>query len=131
MTQHGLKFALRLTSDVHVVQIKTERDSTEDLSDNWALLVGSRARTAGIAEPKLVILTSNYRRFFSPFIDFISGLEKDNPGRDIVVVVPELVMKPLAASVLHNNRGSILRTLLRMQCSSRVVVVDTPYHLHE
>ncbi len=44
MTQHGLKFAIRLSPEVYVVQIKTERDNTEDLSDNWTLLVGSRAR---------------------------------------------------------------------------------------
>ncbi len=129
ITQNGLKFALRMSHDVYMVQIKTERDSTEDFSDNWALLVGSRAKAAGIPEPKLVILASDYRRFFSPFVDFINKLEQDNPSRDIVVVVPELVVSRWYESALHNNRGAILRTLLRMRCGSRVVVVDTPYHL--
>ncbi len=129
LAQHGLKFALRLSTDVHVVQVRTETDSIEDLSDNWELLIESPARAAGIAPPKLTILTSSYRRFFTPFVDFVMELERTHPNRDIVVVIPDLVMNHWYEGLLHNNRGAFLRTLLRRRCSSRVVVVDTPFHL--
>jgi amino acid transporter len=129
MTQHGLKFALRLSSDVYMVQVRTERDTIEDLSDNWQLLIGNPARQAGIPEPKLVVLTSGYRQFFSPFVDFVRDLEAKNPDRDVVVVIPDLVMSRWYESILHNNRGAVLRTLLRLRCGSRVVIVDTPFHL--
>jgi len=129
MTQHGLKFALRLSSDVYVVQVKTETDNTEDLSDNWELLIASPAHAAKISPPKLVILTSNYRQFFKPFVDFVLRLSHDNPKRDVVVVIPDLVMNHWYENILHNNRGAFLRTLLRLRCSSRVVVVNTPFHL--
>jgi hypothetical protein len=33
--------------------------------------------------------------------------------------------------LLHNNRGSFLRTLLRLRCSSRTVVVNTPFRLQD
>lgn len=129
LTQHGLKFALRLSPDVYVVQVKTETDNIEELSDNWRLLITSPAHTAKIAEPKLVILTSDYRQFFSPLVDFINKLSDDNPQREVVVVIPDLVMNRWYEGLLHNNRGAFLRLLLRMRCSSRVVVVDTPYRL--
>ena len=129
LTQHGLRFALRLSTDVHVVQVRTETDSIEDFADNWDLLIASRARAAGIPSPKLTILTSSYRRFFAPFVDFVSGLERAHPERDIVVVIPDLVMDHWYEGFLHNNRGAFLRTLLRRRCSSRVVLVDTPFHL--
>jgi hypothetical protein len=129
LTQHGLKFALRLSPLVYVVQVKTETDNIEDLSDNWRLLIASPAHTAKIAEPKLVILTSDYRQFFSPLVDFINKLAEDNPDREVVVVIPDLVMNRWYEGLLHNNRGAFLRVLLRMRCSSRVVVVDTPYRL--
>src|SRR5262249_58560905 len=48
LMQQGLKFALRLSPDVHVVQVKTDTDSIEDLADNWDLLIASRARAAGL-----------------------------------------------------------------------------------
>jgi len=129
VTQHGLSFALRLSKDVHVVQVRTETDDTEILSDNWDLLVCGPARVCGIVEPKLVVLTSDFRQFFKPLIDYILKLEADHPDRDIVVVIPDLVLPHWYENSLHNNRGTFLRTLLRMRCTSRVVIVNTPYHI--
>jgi amino acid transporter len=129
LTQHGLKFALRLSTDVHVVQVRTETDSIEDLSDNWELLITSPARAADIPPPKLTILTSSTRRFFGPFLDFVNALEREQPERDIVVVIPDLVLNHWYEGILHNHRGAVLRTLLRVRCGPRVVIVDTPFHL--
>jgi hypothetical protein len=129
MMQHGLKFALRLSTEVYVVQVKTETDAIEDLSDNWELLIGNPARARGIPQPKLVILTSDYRLFFQPFVDFVSRLENENPERDVVVVIPDLVMSRWYAGILHNNRGLFLRTLLRVRCGPRVHIVDAPYRI--
>jgi hypothetical protein len=129
MMQHGLRFALRVAQEIHVVQVKTERDPISDLSDNWELLIASPARARGIAEPKLVILTPDFRQFLRPFVDYVAKLERDNPERDIVVVIPDLVLGHWYEGILHNNRGLFLRTLLRRRCSSRIYIVDTPYHL--
>jgi amino acid transporter len=127
MMQQGLKFALRLSPDVYVVQVKTERDSIEDLHDNWDLLIASPARAAGIPEPMLVVLQSKFRQFLEPFVGFVNELETQNPHRDIAVVIPDLVMNNWYETLLHNNRGSFLRTLLRMRCSSRVSIIHTSY----
>jgi hypothetical protein len=45
------------------------------------------------------------------------------------VVIPELVMTRWWAALLHNNRGTLMRALLRMQCGPRVFIVDAPYRL--
>ena len=129
MMQHGLRFALRVAEEIHVVQVKTERDPIGDLSDNWELLIGSPARARGITEPRLVMLTPDFRQFLQPFVDYVAQLERDHPERDIVVVIPDLVLDHWYEGILHNNRGLFLRTLLRRRCSSRVYIVDTPYHL--
>jgi hypothetical protein len=129
MMQSGLKFALRLSDEIYVVQVKTETGSIEDLADNWELLIDNPARKAKIAPPKLVVLTSQFRQFFRPFLDFVAGLERDHPGRDIAVVVPDLIMNHWYEGLLHNNRGTFLRMMLRAQCSDRVVLISTPFHL--
>src|SRR5262249_50888035 len=131
MTQQGLKFALRLSDEIIVVQVKTETSSIEDLSDNWELLIANPARRARITQPRLVILTSQYRQFFNPFVDFVRKLSEDNPERDVAVVIPDLIMSHWYEGILHNNRGTFLRMLLRAQCSDRVVVIATPFHLHD
>ena len=131
MTQQALRFALRLTTDVYVVQIRTERDAIEDLADSWDLLIGNPARAAGIPQPKRVTLTSDVRQFFKPFVEFIQSVERDNPTKDIVVVIPDLVMTHWYEHILHNNRGAFLRTLLRQSCGPRTVVVNTPFRLQD
>jgi amino acid transporter len=130
MMQHGLKFAMRLSSDVHVVQVKRETDHIELLSDNWELLIENPARARGVPPPKLIVLQSDYRAFLKPFVDYVNELERAHPERDIVVVIPDLVMTRWYSSILHNNRGLMLRSLLRMRSASRLYIVDTPYHLH-
>jgi amino acid transporter len=128
LMQQGLKFALRLSRDVYVVQVKTETGATDELSDNWNLLIASRARSAGIPEPKLVVLQSKFRQFLEPFVGFIKELEANHPDRDIAVVIPDLVLNHWHEALLHNNRGAFLRAVIRTQCSARVVVVHTAYH---
>jgi amino acid transporter len=127
MMQQGLKFALRLSRDVYVVQVKTETDSIEDLSDNWDLLIASPAHVAGIPQPKLILLRSRFREFLEPFVSFVNQLEAEHPDREIAVVIPDLVMNHWYETMLHNNRGTFLRTLLRNRCSSRVVIIHTAY----
>jgi amino acid transporter len=131
MTQQGLKFALRLSDEIYVVQVKTETTPIEDLSDNWQLLIANPARKNRIAQPKLVILHSQYREFLNPFVEFVNKLETEHPDRDIAVVIPDLIMSHWYEGLLHNNRGEFLRITLRTQCSDRVVVINTPFHLQE
>jgi amino acid transporter len=129
MMRQGLRFAMHLSDEVFVVQVRTETDTIEDLADNWELLIGNGARAAGVPQPRLVILTSDYRQFLNPFVDFVQKLESEHPDRDIAVVIPDLVMSRWYEGLLHNNRGGLLRTLLRMRCSARVAVVHTAYRL--
>jgi len=131
MTQRGLKFALRLSDEIYVVQVKTETSTTEDLSDNWELLIANPARKARIAQPKLVVLTSAYRQFFKPFVDFVAELSENNPDRDVAVVIPDLIMSHWWEGLFHNNRGTVLRAMIRARCSDHVVVLSTLFHLHD
>jgi hypothetical protein len=131
VTQQGLKFALRLSDDIYVVQVKTETASTEELSDNWELLIANPARKNRIAQPKLAILSSPYREFLRPFVTFVQRLEAEHPDRDIAIVIPDLVISHWYQGLLHNNRAAFLRMVLRAQCSDRVVVIETPFHLRD
>jgi hypothetical protein len=94
-------------------------------------LIASRALAAGIPEPKLVVLRSSFRQFLEPFVGFVNKLEADHPDREIAVVIPDLIMNHWYEAILHNNRGTFLRTLLRNRCSSRVVIIHTSYRFSE
>ena len=93
MTHRGLQFAMRLSPDVYAVQVKAETAKMKDLTTEWARLVEEPARAANLTPPKLVVLTSTYRQFFQPLVDFVLELRDGNPTRDIVVVIPDLIVR--------------------------------------
>jgi amino acid transporter len=129
LASRGLRFAMELSPDVHGLHILTQDSTISELTTTWEELVAGPARAAGRPAPNLVLRKSTYRQFFAPLIDYVERLRDDNPDREVVVIVPDLVVRHWYHTFLHNNRGAWLRTLLRLRGGPRVVVVNTPFHL--
>jgi amino acid transporter len=129
LASRALRFGLELSPDVRALHVLREDSSICELTGVWEELVGSPSRAAGLPVPRLVLRRSTYRQFFTPFVDYVERTRDENPERDIVVVVPDLVVSRWYHAVLHNNRGAMLRALLRLRGGPRVVVVNLPYHL--
>ena len=130
LTEGGIRFALKMSPHVYAVQVKSEAAKMRDLSTDWKRLVEAPCRDADVEPPELVVLSSRFRQLFTPFINFVLQLRDDNPSRNVVVVIPDLVVYRWYQGLLHNNRGAILRTLLRLRGGPRVVIVNTPFYLH-
>ncbi|HXK18662.1 MAG TPA: amino acid permease, partial [Polyangiaceae bacterium] len=128
-SRHALRFALDLSSDVHALCILNQDTTISDLTIAWEELVAGPARAAGREPPLLVLRRSTYRQFFAPLIDYIQQQRDEHADRDIVVIVPDLVVRRWYHALLHNNRGAVLRSLLRLRGGPRVVVVNMPYYL--
>ncbi len=75
----------------------------------WTRLVEEPARAAKLPPPKLVVLTSTYRQFFQPLVEFVLELRDQHPTRDLVVVIPDLVVTRFVRSAPQSLRGRILR----------------------
>lgn len=128
LASRGLHFARRLSEDIRAVHVVT-RDSEVDLADAWERLVAAPARAAGAPVPALVVRRSRYRRFFGPLLEYVEELRRRQPERDVVVVVPTLVPRRWYQRILHNERGAILKALLRSRTDDHVIVVSVPLHL--
>jgi len=135
LTSRGLRFAVELSPDVRALHILTQdkQDTQEDvpceLARTWETLVVAPAHAAGLKAPQLVVRTSTFRQFFAPLIEYIEHLRDEHPDRDVVVIVPDLVVRRWYHALLHNNRGIILKGLLRLRGGPRVIVVNTPFYL--
>jgi amino acid transporter len=123
VTQHGLAFALGLTDEVYVAQIKTEHvaEMTDELD---------RVITPG-RRPHLVVLPSPFRELYTPFIELVRDLERRHPDRRIAVILPELVVDSWFQSLFHANRARMLQLQLLGRCCDQTVVIVAPYHVHD
>ena len=127
LTVRGLQFAVRFAPEVYAVQVKSETAKMRDLTDDWERLVAGPVRSAGLTMPKLVVLKGLE---LPPVLQAAHRLRDraarpGRPGRDVVVVIPDLVVAHWYQGVLHNNRGTILRTLLRLRGGEHVIVLNT------
>ena len=133
LTSRALRFAIELSPDVRAVHVLTQDSTICELSPFSGRSssparpmppVGGHRRGSSSSGPPSV-------QFFAPLIQYVEALRAEHPERDIVVIVPDLVVRHWYQAILHNNRGMVLKGILRLRGGPRVVVVNTPFYLAE
>ncbi len=127
-TQEALRFATSLTKDVQVVHVQSEGDGP-NASNDWQEKLNQASDACGVPAPHVVSLSSPFRTITSPLVQYVLQLEAETPGRQIAVVVPELVAARWWEYLLHNHRSTVLKALLLLQGNRRIVVINVPWYL--
>src|ERR1700677_670506 len=128
LIQKALQFALTISADIHVVHVCRE-DKKEQLKDEWARLVEEPARRAGLPVPKYVEVASPYRLVITPVVDYVLMLQVENPDRQIVLIVPELIELHWYHYFLQSNRGELMRGLMLLRGNQNIAIINLPWYL--
>jgi amino acid transporter len=128
ISERAMQFALTLSPEVHALHIGTEEE-TNDLQDNWKRLVEDPVARAGGRPPNLVSLPSPYRLIIMPILQYVLETEAQNPGRQIAVIVPELVERHWYHYPLHNQRAELLKAFLLVKGSRNIVLINVPWYI--
>jgi len=131
ITRKALRFALKISPEVYALHVADDEGAMVALEDGWNRNVQEPARAAHIAPPKLIVVYSPYRRLYAPLKQIISDLQKAQPGRDIAVIVPELVATRWYHYILHNQTASLIKAYLLLSGFRRVVVINVPWYLND
>jgi amino acid transporter len=129
MSQKGLRFALKLSPDIFVVQIRAGNKTEDDLTRRWPEYVEAPTQAAHLATPQLVVVPSPYRHVFNPLLDYILDMKRRHPDRQIAVLIPELIASRWYEHLLHNKRAAMLKALLLVRGDEDIVVVNVPWYL--
>ena len=128
--RQSLEFACRLSSEVIGVHVEPgETDHAALLTEDWERYVVAPFRECGRPVPTLKLLSSPYRFVVIPIVQFVLELSKNNPTRQIVVVIPELVEERWYEYFLHNQRARLLEWMLLARGNERIFTVSSPYYL--
>jgi hypothetical protein len=79
--------------------------------------------------PHVKVLKSPYRFVIGPIVDYALEIERKNPGRQIAVIIPELVEKHWYHNFLHNQRATWLKTALLLKGNRRIVIINVPWYV--
>ncbi len=128
VSARALQAAFAVTKKVHVVHVEHE-DGDQDFAADWDKYVKPSIRRSRLPAPEVVVLKSPYRKIVAPTLNYIWNLERENPDSSIVVLIPQLVESHWYYSFLHNQRASILRTVLLLKGRNRILIMNVPWHL--
>lgn len=128
VSARALQAAFAVTKKVHVVHVEHE-DGDQDFAADWDKYVKPAIRHSRLPAPEVVVLKSPYRQVVAPTLNYIWNLERENPDSSIVVLIPQLVESHWYYSFLHNQRASILRTVLLLKGRNRILIMNVPWHL--
>jgi amino acid transporter len=130
ISRKALRFAYTLSQEVRALHISAGDETEDSFCRNWSQFADGPARAAGLPPPQLVVVDSPYRLVMTPILDYILQVEKENPGRQIAVLLPEMVERHWYHYFLHNQRAEILKTWLLLKGDQRIVLVNVPWHLN-
>jgi Amino acid permease len=127
ISERALQFAIGLSPEVYAVHVAME-DETQALARDWPQLVQQPVARAGGTPPTLVTLPSPYRLVLKPILEYVVHMEEKNPGRQIAIIVPELVEKHWYHYPLHNQRAELLKAFLLLKGSTNIVLINVPWY---
>ncbi|AKU92821.1 APC family permease [Vulgatibacter incomptus] len=130
-SQRSLALALRISKSVQVVQVMTGDDPPDRLRRNWHDWVVEPARAAGLGEPELVEVPSNYRQFVAPLVAHVRDLQRRHPGCEVVVILSAIHGRHWYHQLLHNHRAEVLEARFLLREKPAVTVIVTPWRLDE
>jgi amino acid transporter len=131
ITRKALRFALKISPRVYALHVADDEKTMADLEDTWEHLAQQPALAAGLSTPKLIVVYSPYRKIYAPLKQVVSDLQRAHPGRDLAVIVPELVPTRWYHYLLHNQTAAIIKAYLHFSGFRRVVVINVPWYLCE
>jgi amino acid transporter len=129
ITRKALRFALKISADVYALHVADDAETMEELEDTWEQRVREPAAAAGVCAPKLIVIYSPYRKLYGPLKQVVSDLQQAHPGRDLAVIVPELVPTRWYHYLLHNQTAAVIKAYLLFSGFRRVVVINVPWYL--
>jgi amino acid transporter len=128
LSEKAIKFALGMSREIIAVHVDSSDDEMS-ICDEWDHKIAEPLHRGGIDVPQLVVLKSPYRYVLAPVVDFVLQQEKQNPNRQIAVLVPELVVSHWWENLLHNQRANLLKLMLLVKGNQRILVINIPWYL--
>jgi amino acid transporter len=127
ISEKALRFAWSISKDIRVIHVDCQ-EGTESFCDQWDHLIATPAKNAGLPIPQLIVLQSPFRFVIKPIVTYALNIVKETESH-VAVVIPELVEARWYYLFLHNHRSALLKTLLLLNGSQRISVVNVPWYL--
>jgi len=129
ISERAIRFAMKLSPDVYAAHVGLTDEDVLRIGREWQRCVAQPLTAAGKKPPKLIAVASPYRQLLGPLFELVTDLERQHPGRQIAIVIPELVENRWWQHLLHNQRASQLKAALLLHGDPNLIVINVPWYL--
>ncbi len=129
ITRKALRVAMKISPEVYVLHIAGDERTVLDLEDTWVTRVRQPSLEAGVEPPRLIVIFSPFRQLYAPLMEAVTDIQKAHPGRDVAVIIPELVATRWYHYLLHNQTAAVIKAYLLFSGLRRVFVLNVPWYL--
>ena len=132
MSDRALNLAMSLSPDViavHLLQLEgpeSEEDNRE-IKRRWHAEVERPIADRGLRPPKLLLIPAPHREIHAPLLDLAQKLDAATPGRQVAVLIPEMVAGRPWERLLHGRQAGRLRAALTAKGGPRLNVMIAPW----
>ena len=95
---------------------------------DWGKNVAEPVHAARGFSPELIVINSPYRFVVAPIVEYVLKASKENPGRRVIAIVPELVEHRWYNYFLHSQRSTLLKTSLLLRGNDNISVLNIPWY---
>lgn len=113
----ALRTAMRLGGRLEAVAVANDPEAAKLLSAQW------ERWNPGVP---LTVLPSPHRNLVAPLVHYVRSQVRS--GADVTVLLAEVEPKHRWQEIFHNQRGTVLATVLRAQTDA--VIATVPFRLH-
>ncbi len=119
-TLRALRYANRISPNVHAVCICTSEDMKAQFLQRWNKFPEITANV------ELVLIDYEYRDILTPLVEYIDSVTYQKyPNQLVTILIPEFIPENRAAQWLHNQTANFLRS--RLKRNDNLVLIDVPY----
>ena len=132
MSDRALELAMSLSPDViavHLLELEgpeTDEDCIE-IRRRWRAEVEQPLADQGRTPPRLLLIPAPYREIHRPLLELVEKLDAAAPGRQVAVLIPELVLLRPWERLLHGRHAARLRAALIAHGGPRLNVMTAPW----
>jgi len=118
LTEHALSAAMSMGDTVIGVAVAADDEERKRIERNW---------TEWACGATIEVIIDRHRSLVRSVLHYVESIEDEDAV--VTVLIPEILPRKRRHEILHNQRGRLLATVLKMRAD--VIVATLPFKLHD
>ncbi len=120
LTQRAVSAAVSFGDTVVAVAVAADEEEREQIIRSWS---------EWECGPSIEVIIDSHRSLIRSVLKYVNSIDAEQPDELVMVLIPEIIPRKRRHDILHNQRGRLLATVLKLRTD--VIVATLPFKLDD